>query len=119
MPLQQLGPDTPIHEIKADLFKALGHPARVRVLELLTQGEQPVSQLLTATGMEGSHLSQHLSVLRRANVVAARRAGNSVHYRLTDPSVEKLLGAARAFLLSSLSRTRDVLGDLEMESTTP
>lgn len=105
----------PVHVLKADLFRALGHPVRVRLLELLVEGERPVSELLAATGLEASHLSQHLGVLRRTGVVAARRAGNSVHYRLAHPSVAELLGAARTFLLSTLQDTLAVLDDLAEE----
>ena len=69
MTLGSLGVDRPLYEIKAELFKALGHPARIRILELLADDEVPVSSLLTDTGMEPSHLSQHLAVLRRAQHV--------------------------------------------------
>jgi ArsR family transcriptional regulator len=106
-------PHPPIYEIKAELFKALGHPARIRVLELLVDGERQVSDLLAETGMEASHLSQQLAVLRRAGVVVQRREGNAVHYRLSDPSVTALLSAAKAFLLSSLDHTRTALAGLE------
>ena len=65
MPFRSLSPDSPIHELKAELFKALGHPVRVRLLELLVPGERAVSGLLGDTGAEASLLSQHLAVLRR------------------------------------------------------
>lgn len=106
----------PIHEIKADLFKALAHPARVRVLELLADGERPVSELLAMTGLEASHLSQHLGVLRRAGVVVGRREGNAVVYRVAHPSLVGLLAAARTFLVDTLASTRDVLTELEEPS---
>lgn len=115
MPLRAVSPDSPIHEIKAELFKALGHPVRVRVLELLTEGEQPVATLQSATGLEASHLSQHLAVLRRTGLVSARRTGNTVHYALAHPSVVDLLTAARVFLLDSLASTRTALDDLAMQ----
>ena len=105
--------EVPIHEIKADLFKALAHPVRVRVLELLVEGEQPVSDLLAETGMEASHLSQHLAVLRRAGVVVAQREGNTVRYRLAHEAVAHLLAGARTFLLSTLDQTRELLAGLE------
>lgn len=105
--------ETPLHEIKADLFKALGHPLRVRVLELLAAGERPVSALLAETRLEASHLSQHLAVLRRTGLVTARRDGNAVHYALAHPSVAELMTAARTFLLDSLAGTRAALADLE------
>ncbi len=115
MPFQAVSASSPIHEIKAALFKAMGHPVRVRVLELLTPGERPVSELLTETGLEASHLSQHLTVLRRTGLVTARRTGNTVHYALAHPSVVDLLSAARTFLVAALSDTRDALDDLEQQ----
>ena len=111
--LGSLGIDRPLYEIKAELFKALGHPARIRILELLAAGEVPVRDLLADTGMEASHLSQHLAVLRRAGVVASRREGNAVYYRTAHSSVDSLLAAAREFLIDALSRTRTTLTALQ------
>ncbi len=99
----------PVHARKAELFKALGHPARVRVLELLVDGERPVSELLAETGLEPSHLSQHLGVLRRAAVVTGRRDGAGAYYQLADPSIVEMLAAAREFLLADLARSRAAL----------
>lgn len=116
MPFRAITPDTPVHEIKAELFKALGHPVRIRVLELLSQRERAVSELLAETGLEASHLSQHLAVLRRTGVVVARREGNGVHYRTAHPSVAELLAAARTFLVSTLAGTQAALTGLEQQS---
>jgi ArsR family transcriptional regulator len=113
MPFTALDAMAPVYEIKAALFKALGHPARVRVLELLVEGERPVSDLLADTGLEASHLSQQLAVLRRAGVVTTRREGNAVYYELADSSVVELLTAARAFLITTLTQTKDALAGLE------
>lgn len=113
LPFTSLTHESPLHEIKAQLFKALGHPARVRLLELLAPGERPVSDLLAETGLEASLASQHLAVLRRAGVVVARREGNAVHYRLADASVVDLLTTARTFLATSLAGSRAALDDLE------
>ncbi len=104
--------DTPVYVMKADLFKALGHPVRIRTLELLRVGDQTVSALLEEIGVEASHLSQHLAVLRRVGVVAKSRRGNTVTYRLVDPSLATMLDAARAFLLGSLDRTSDALTEV-------
>ncbi len=108
-----LSPERPLHAHKADLFKALAHPVRVRTLELLTSAERPVSELLAETGIEASHLSQHLGVLRNAGVVAARREGNAVYYRLEHPALAEMLAAARVVLSDRLSRTREALAALE------
>lgn len=101
--------DTPVYVIKADLFKALGHPMRIRILELLRDDDQPVSALLAEMGVEASHLSQHLAVLRRAGVVTNSRRGNAVTYSLVDDSLTTMLDAARAFLLGDLDRTSTAL----------
>ena len=79
---------TPLYEIKANLFKALAHPARIRILELLAAAPDntaPVSYLLAETGLEPSHLSQHLGTLRRHGVVTSVRTANVVTYRLLIP----------------------------------
>lgn len=116
MTLGSLGVDRPLYEIKAELFKALGHPARIRILELLADGEQPVSALLDHIGMEPSHLSQHLAVLRKAGVVASRREGNAVYYRSAHESVDAMLAAAREFLVDALSRTHATLTALQADA---
>ena len=102
-----------LREVKADLFRALAHPARVHVLELLSNGPAPVSDLLQSTGLEASHLSQHLAVLRRSGVVVAQRRGNAVTYRVAHPSVVSVLAASRTFLVDTLAGTRDALAELE------
>lgn len=105
----------PISEIKAELFKALGHPARIRVLELLADGEATVSELQPLVGLESSHLSQQLGVLRRANVVTTRREGGNVFYAIKDPAMVDLLAVARRLLINSLAETQDLLADLRAE----
>ncbi len=74
----------PIHEAKATLFRTLGHPARVRILELLRDGELSVSALQAELGLDSSGTSQHLAALRRVDLVEGRRDGTSVLYRVAD-----------------------------------
>ncbi|MCP2293319.1 ArsR/SmtB family transcription factor [Nocardia amikacinitolerans] len=88
----------PLYQMKADFFKTLGHPVRIRVLELLSERERTVSEMLTDIGIEPANLSQQLSILRRAGLVTARREGLSVTYELTTADVAELLAAARAIL---------------------
>ncbi|MDN5585426.1 MAG: metalloregulator ArsR/SmtB family transcription factor [Brevibacterium sp.] len=96
----------PLYEVKANLFKGLSHPIRVSVLEVLTyRTEVSVSDLLTSTNLEASHLSQHLSVLRRHNLVVAERRGSQVFYRLAYPQVADLLRVARTLLGEILQTT--------------
>ena len=103
---------TPLYEIKANLFKALAHPARIRVLDLLAaapDNSAPVSYLLAETGLEASHLSQHLAILRRHGVVTSSRSANTVTYRLSHPKIAELLAIARTFLLDTLADSNERL----------
>jgi ArsR family transcriptional regulator len=102
----------PLSEIKADLFKALAHPGRVRVLEVLRGGEHTVGELIPLVGLEPSHLSQQLGVLRRAGVVNATRTGSSVIYSIADDAIVELLDAARRFLITSLTANQELLAGL-------
>lgn len=105
----------PISVVKAELFKALGNPARVRVLEILSGGERSVSELQPAVGIESSHLSQQLAVLRRAGLVTTRKEGSTVVYTIKDPLVIELLAVAKRLLLALLAETHDLLSGLSDE----
>ena len=112
MPLSQS--QRPLYEVKANLFKGLAHPFRIRLLELLSDSpELTVSALQAETELEPSHLSQHLSVLRRHHLVVSERRGSHVFYRLADPRIRELLAVARALLLTMLSEDRDLLSEAE------
>ncbi|WP_307493050.1 ArsR/SmtB family transcription factor [Pseudarthrobacter defluvii] len=102
----------PLYEIKANLFKGLAHQARIRILELLAAAPQesaPVSYLLAETGLEASHLSQHLATLRKHKVVTSVRSANAVTYQLAHPGVSQLLAIARTFLVDSLAGSNEQL----------
>jgi ArsR family transcriptional regulator len=101
-----------LYQLKAEFFKTLGHPARIRVLELLSEREHAVAEMLPEVGIEPAHLSQQLAVLRRANLVNARKEGSSVHYSLTSPHVAELLAVARVILTGVLSGQAELLDDL-------
>jgi len=88
-------PLQPLHRFKAEFFRALGHPARLRILELLRSGERSVSELQAELEIEASSVSQQLAVLRAKNIVDTRRAGTSVFYSVRDPQVIQLLDVAR------------------------
>ncbi|MCV7254545.1 winged helix-turn-helix transcriptional regulator [Mycolicibacterium fluoranthenivorans] len=105
------GPERPLYEIKANLFKALAHPARIRVLEIVSMSDDPVpvSAILGDTDIEPTVLSQHLAVLKRHHVVQGKRVGNAVYYQLAHPKVAELLRIARVFLTDTLAARRDQL----------
>ncbi|MFC9964465.1 ArsR/SmtB family transcription factor [Nocardia ignorata] len=95
--------------MKADFFKTLGHPIRIRVLELLSEREYAVSEMLPEVGVEAANLSQQLAILRRAGLVTARREGLSVTYALTSPRVKELLIVARAILTGVVAGQAELL----------
>jgi ArsR family transcriptional regulator len=105
----------PLYQAKAELFKTLGHPVRVRVLDLLREGPKPVRDLLAAIDVEPSNLSQQLAVLRRAGLVAARREGTTVTYVLAGGDVSELMGAARRILTDMLADQGLLLAELQAE----
>ncbi|MDZ4264346.1 MAG: metalloregulator ArsR/SmtB family transcription factor [Mycobacterium sp.] len=108
-------PEKPLYEIKANLFKALAHPARIRILEILSASGRPtpVSEILAQTAIEPTLLSQHLAVLKRHHVVTGHRVGNAVLYQLAHPKISELLVIARTFLADTLGAQRDQLKAIE------
>lgn len=103
----------PVHEVKASLFRVLGHPARVRILELLRdEGERSVGALQAELGLDSGGTSQHLSALRRIGLVESRREGTSVFYRVPDERVFELLDAARAIIARQLTEQQQLLREL-------
>jgi DNA-binding transcriptional ArsR family regulator len=106
----------PIYTLKAEFFKTLGHPARIRILELLAEGERSVGELMPQLGLESSHLSQQLAVLRKAGMVVTRKQGNSVIYSLASKDVAELLLLARKVLTGMLTDQLGLLKDLQAGS---
>jgi ArsR family transcriptional regulator len=111
---KSLDAQRPLYEIKANLFKGLAHPLRIRALEILsTADEVSVTEMLDDMGLEASHLSQHLAVLRRYGLVVSERRASVVFYRLAYPQVGELLRVARALLVELLSSSQDRLTSIE------
>ena len=87
-----------MQQFKADFFKALAHPLRIKILEVLAKGELSVNEIQNALGSEGSTVSQQLMVLRNKNIVVGIKNGNRVIYSLRDPLIIDLLQVARKSL---------------------
>jgi len=103
----------PVHQLKADFFKTLGHPARIRILELLREGDRSVAELVPKVGVEPSHLSHQLAVLRRSGTINGHKVGSTVVYSVIDPRIFQLLEVAKQILTSSLLASQELLADLE------
>src|SRR6187399_420610 len=94
-----------LQTFKAAFFRALAHPVRIRILEILVAGERSVQQLQEALGLGQSVVSQQLSVLRTSNIVSTRKEGVSVRYALRDPLLADLLAVARQIFVNHLVGT--------------
>jgi len=100
---------------KAGFFRALAHPVRIRILELLVKDERSVQELQEALGLGQPVVSQQLAVLRSNNIVSGRKEGVSVRYAVRDPLIGTLLEAARQIFNNQLAGTRDLLRQLKRE----
>ena len=105
----------PLRRFKAEFFKALAHPARIKILELLRAGEISVTALQAQLEIESSSASQQLAILRGKNIVETRKEGTSVYYRVRDPAILELLDVARKIFNNHLIDTRSMLERLEEE----
>lgn len=105
-----------LRRFKAEFFKALGHPLRIWILEILRGGPRSVSELQAATSTGASSVSQQLAVLRGQGIVAADRHGTTINYRIADDAIYELLDVARRIHNSRLASTVDLLRLVEDEA---
>src|SRR3954469_7968457 len=108
-------PTSGLQEFKAEFFRALAHPARIRILEVLSRGERSVQELQDALDLGQPLVSQQLAVLRARNVFVARKEGTTVPYALRDPLVGELLNVAREIFNNHLVGTQGLLRELRQE----
>lgn len=110
-------PDTrPLYEAKAEFFRTLGHPARIRVLELLSDRDRAVHELLGEIDIEASNLSHQLAILRRTGLIAQSRRDGQVIYAIAAPEVRDLLLAARRILRGVLDDQAGLRRQLQSSS---
>ena len=100
---------------KAEFFRALAHPVRIRILEALVSGELSVGEIQQQLGLEQSLVSQQLSLLRAKNIVTARKSGTTVRYSLRDRLLADLLEVARQIFNNHLVDTQTLLQELHRE----
>ncbi len=109
-------PVTELQMFKAEFFRALSHPIRIRLLETLVAGERSVQDLQDLLHVEQPVVSQQLAVLRAKNIVVARKQGNAVFYALRDRLLADLLDVARRIFNNQLIGTRTLLRELQREA---
>jgi DNA-binding transcriptional ArsR family regulator len=104
-----------LQAFKADFFRALAHPVRIRILETLADGDCSVQELQQTLDLEQPIVSQQLAVLRGRNIVIPRKVGTTVRYALSDPLVTRLLAVAREIFNNHLVGTQSMLKELQRE----
>jgi DNA-binding transcriptional ArsR family regulator len=109
----------PVYRVKAEMFRTLGHPARLRLLELLGDGERTVGELQAALELDSSGASQHLSALRRHGLLVSRKLGTTVYCRLSDRQTLKLLSLVDAIVATRLQDSRLLLEELGAGTDAP
>ncbi len=105
-----------LSQFKAEFFKALAHPLRIRILDELRRGEVGVNELCARMDVEQSTLSQQLAVLRSRSIVVGRKDGQSVLYSDRDPEIFKLLDVAKKIFNNHLIDVKDLLSQLAVPS---
>jgi DNA-binding transcriptional ArsR family regulator len=108
---------TDLSQIKAEFFKALAHPLRIKILDVLRHGELGVNELCVRLGVEQSTVSQQLAILRTRDLVAGRKHGNMVSYSVKDPATFRLLDVAHDIFNNHLINIKDLLSQLETDAT--
>ncbi len=102
-----------MQQFKAGVFQALGHPTRVAIVECLSRGEMSVSGLCEMVGVEQANASQHLAVLRNKYLVATRKEGNQIFYKLRDPLLGEVLEKMREYFFAHMNEAMAVLREEE------
>jgi DNA-binding transcriptional ArsR family regulator len=113
------GGQPPIFALKAEFFRVLGHPARIRLLQLLRDGERTVGALQAALDLNSGGTSQQLAALRKQGLVVSRREGTSVYYRVKDPRILELLELAKDIIATNLEEGQALLDGLALENFGP
>jgi DNA-binding transcriptional ArsR family regulator len=108
-----------LQAFKADFFKALAHPIRIRILETLGEGDRSVHELQDALDLDQPVVSQQLAVLRAKNIVTTRKVGTTVRYALSDPLITSLLSVAREIFNNNLVVSQSMLKELQRETRKP
>ena len=102
-----------LSQFKAEFFKALSHPLRIRILDALRNGEVTVGDLTARLEVEQSTLSQQLAILRNRDFIAARKSASNVFYSVHDPAIFRLLDVAREIFNNHLIDVKEMLSQLK------
>ena len=104
-------------EMKAEVFHAIGHPVRLKIVELLGPGELCVCDIAEQIGVERSNCSKHLSVMLRAGILDVRKDGLKMIYSLKAPCIATFMSCVESLLLSRLSEKMEMIEQLQSKGS--
>jgi ArsR family transcriptional regulator len=107
-------PPPSLQDFKAEIFKALSHPTRIRILEVLRERQMSVSDLGNALGLDISNVSQHLTVLRHKGILVGHKEGLTIYYRVTNKRLYKILDLFRDWFNEHMQSRREMYDALEL-----
>ncbi len=105
-----------VYESHAEICKALSHPKRLEILDILREGERAVEEIANKTRMQKSNLSQHLAVLRKVNLVTTRRHGLNVFYEIANPRIMDACDILKEVLLNTWTESGSIATEMEQET---
>ncbi len=105
-----------IYSLQAELCKALSHPIRLQILDLISERERTVEELTRVVGARQSNLSQHLAVLRQQRLVIARREGANIYYALSTPRIADTCNLTKKLLVDLLEREHRAAKRIEVSA---
>ncbi len=100
--------DMTIYEMQAEVSKTLSHPLRIAILHLLKSGEKTVNELVETLGASQSNISQHLAIMRQAQIVKTRKDGAKIYYRVSSPKISQACDIVREVLLEQLGQRQEI-----------
>jgi ArsR family transcriptional regulator len=96
-----------VFEMQAEICKTLANPTRLRILHVLREGEKSVCELADLLGLRQSNLSQHLSIMRQAQILKTRKQGSSIYYSVAYPKINMACDIVRELLIESIERRQE------------
>ena len=103
-----------LRKFKAEIFKALGHPTRIAIVEMMREGEVPAAQIFERLPVEQANVSQHLAVLRAKRIVTSRKDGSQVYYTIRDPLLIQVLDVMKMYFEAHVAEALATLNELRM-----
>jgi ArsR family transcriptional regulator len=110
--MEKANADIDVFEMQAEICKTLANPTRLRILHVLREGEKSVCELADILGLRQSNLSQHLSIMRQAQILKTRKQGSNIYYSVAYPKINTACDLVRELLIESIERRQELTKNL-------